>query len=169
MRRIPNFTATLLQKKGYGLDIDGQVHDNDGQTYLKDLRYTNTPPNEQQYQEGPDLETLDPAAKLYYGTTLNLWKTETPQSLHLTSDLKSAEIEARNAAESASYDDLHKETPIVVMIRFGDLNGYNLKPDVVHAEVHEGASWQKSLRDTGAFCVSGDLKALKPKFKLTSG
>ena len=118
MGNLPNFTASLLHK-AYGLDISGEVVDG-GQQNMKDLRYQNTPPNPQQYTQAPDGQTLEPGASLYHGTTMNLWKTKTPAKLSLTTDRKTAEIEAQNAVESASYHDGHPEQPIVVIIKFGD-------------------------------------------------
>lgn len=166
MSKTPNFAASLLHKTAYGLDISGEVSDG-GQQNLKDTRYTNTPPHPQQYTQAPEGMTLDPKTKLYHGTTMALWKGHTPVSLRLTTDLKAAQIEAKNAAETASYQDGQTEEPIVVVISFASLSGCELVPDTSQSEVREGSSWQESLRDVNGFLVSGDIAAIKPKFKLT--
>ena len=168
MQRIPNFTASLLHR-AYGLDIGGEVHDW-GQINTKDLRYRSTPDggpnggtvNPQQYTVGPEKQTLAPDAMLYHGTTLKDWNENGADRLRVTTSLEEARSDAKTAAEG-------ENGPIIVMIKFGDLSNYELEPDSAHSEVHEGGSWQECLKDTGVFCIVGDIDALKPKFKLVYG
>jgi hypothetical protein len=169
MSRLPNFTASLLHHIAYGLDIGGEVHDFEPQN-AKDLRYRNSPdggfnggsPNPQQYTQGPEAQTLPPDAPLYHGTTLNDWNEGGATKLRVSTNIEEAKADAKTAAEG-------ENAPIVVMIKFGDLGEYELKPDSTHSEVHEGVSWQECLKDTGVFCIVGDIDSLKPNFKLVNG
>ena len=168
VRRIPNFTASLLHR-AYGLDIGGEVHDW-GPQNAKDLRYRSNPdggfnggtPNPQQYTMGPEKQTLAPDALLYHGTTLKDWNEDVATRLRVTTNLEEAKSDAMTAAEG-------ENGPIIVMIKFGDLSDYQFEPDSTHSEVHEGGSWQECLKDTGVFCIVGNIEALKPKFKLVNG
>jgi len=168
MSRLPSFTASLLHR-AYGLDIDGKVHDFEPQN-AKDLRYRSNPdggfnggsPNPQQYTVGPEKQTLAPDVSLYHGTTLNDWNEPGTTKLRVTTSLDEAKSDAKTASEG-------ENSPIIVMIKFGDLNDYELEPESTHSEVHEGGSWQECLKDTGVFCITGDIDALKSKFKLVNG
>lgn len=166
MNRLPNFTASLLHKRAYGLDIGGDVVDN-GQKNLKDTRYTNTPPNPQQYTTAPADETLRADAVLFHGTTKRIWDAELPQELLFFGDRENAAIQAQEFTESSVYKDpgLIQESddqPIVVCIKFVALKDFDLLPDPNAA----AANWQESYRDGGSFVASGDLNLIKDQFKL---
>ena len=183
--KLPSFTASLLLT-AYGLDIGGEVHDADGVTNTKDLRYRTSPdggpnggsPNTQQNTTAPDQMTLKPENELYHGTTLAEWRGAAPERLAVSTSYKDAVAEASNTAEKARYKfelDQNRypekgegHEPIVVMIKFGDLSGFELEPDTEYREVNADTSWQESLKDVGMFCIVGDIASLKPKFKLVS-
>lgn len=166
MSRLLNFAASLLQKRAYGLDIGGEVHDG-GQTNLKDTRYTNTPPNPQQHTTAPSGQTLEDDAVVYCGTIQRLWNAELPTELVVYGDRNDAAIQAQEVSESSVYKDpgLIQESvdqPIVVCVKFVHLKGFDLLPNPLVAAVN----WQESYKDSGSFVVSGDLNSIKSQFKL---
>lgn len=167
MHRLPNFTASLLQKNAYGLDIGGDVVDG-GQKNLKDTRYENTPPHPQQYTTAPRGQTLEDGAVLFHGTTKRIWDAELPNEILLHGSREAAQIQAQEFTESSVYDDPgllqeQEDQPIVVCIKFVHLKGFDLLPDPNAA----AASWQESYRDGGSFVAAGDLNQIKDQFKLT--
>lgn len=167
MNKLPNFTASLLHKEAYGLDIGGEVRE-DKQLNTKDLRFRpETPPNPQQFTTAPSGKTLDPGAVLYSGTTKRLWDSDSDEPLTLFTDAAQARLYANNLTESSVYRDpgltpQSADHPIVLCVKFEALDGLELLPDPNSA----ASSWQASLERDGSFQAAGPISQIKAKFKL---
>ena len=155
----PNFSSGMLNsKKAYGYDIGGEVIDN-GPTNIHDLTLLKTQPNPQEDTRDPASGTLDSKTKLYAPITVQEWQSDL-DSLLVTTDLNLAKARAKDMADSEG------KIPAVAVIRFGNLDGVELKPDPDYALIYRETSWQESYSNRSSFLISGDIKSLKSKFTL---
>ena len=155
----PNFLAGMLQdKKAYGYDVSGDIIDN-GPTNMHDLKLLDTQPHPQEGTREPSAGTLEPKTKLYIGTTQTLWAMQS-EEFSVTTDLKVAKTRAFDLADLERGGGI----PIIAMIKFGNLENVDLKPDSEFALMYRDKSWQDSYRSKNTFLISGDIEPLKSRF-----
>jgi hypothetical protein len=107
---------------------------------------------------------------LYHGTSVSAWDTpETGNStLYLTSSRDNAAGYAQEAVRNSSFEE--DDIPLVLEISFSELRkpGYELDADWnawSDPRDPEPNSWEDTLSTYGTLTVSGNIEALKPKFR----
>lgn len=117
--------------------------------------------------EGKTASTPD--LTLYHGTSELAWSgtEESERKLYLTKNLEDAESYAYDRAANDELDG-KPATPVVLSIPLSALSGYELEPDWGFDDQlpTEAKTYQESLNEVGSIRVSGDIEALKSKFKI---